>query len=109
MTNLTSHGGGAPGALVLLLAVILAAGCGVAGYLLGKDRSFLFTVSTDSLEVHPLPPRADLESRVRGLTQRVQTFHGDPTAERRLARQLGRTLLGPAAPRIVLWPMSVNL
>ena len=69
-------------------------------YLLGKDRSFLFVVSRDSLEVHPLPARPDLERRVRGLTQRVQASHGDPTAERRLATQLGRTLLGPAAARM---------
>ncbi len=69
-------------------------------YLLGKDRSFLFVVSRNSLEIHPLPARPDLEKQVRGLRRRVQASRGEPAAERRLATQLGRTLLGPAAARI---------
>jgi CHAT domain-containing protein/tetratricopeptide (TPR) repeat protein len=69
-------------------------------YLLGSDRSFLFVVSRESLEVHPLPGRAGLEKQVRSLTQRLQSSRPDPTAERNVATRLGRTLLGPAAKRI---------
>ena len=64
------------------------------------DRSFLFVVSRESVEVHALPGRAGLERQVRGLTQRMQTSRPSPTEEQRLASRLGRTLLGPAVKRI---------
>ncbi|HZJ55301.1 MAG TPA: CHAT domain-containing tetratricopeptide repeat protein [Myxococcaceae bacterium] len=68
-------------------------------YLLGADRSFLFVLSRDSVEVHPLPARKGLEKQVRELRHRMQSLQAD-AAERRLASRLGRTLLGPAAERI---------
>ena len=69
-------------------------------YLLGKDQSFLFVVSSDSVEVHPLPARGALERQVRELRRRMQSAQADPATERRLASRLGRTLLEPAAARI---------
>ena len=79
---------------------VLDEGTVLLEYLLGTDRSFLFVVSRESLEVHPLPARPGLEKQVRALTRRVQSSSGEPAGERRLATQLGRTLLGPAAGRI---------
>jgi len=83
-----------------LQAGVLDEGTILLEYLLGKDRSFLFVVSRESLDVYPLPARHGLERQVRGLTRRIQSPRGEPGAERRLATQLGRTLIGPAAARI---------
>ncbi|RPH67051.1 MAG: CHAT domain-containing protein [Myxococcaceae bacterium] len=69
-------------------------------YLLGADRSFLFVVSRESVEVHPLPAREGLEKQVRELRRRMQLHQADPATERRLASRLGRILLGPTAERI---------
>ena len=69
-------------------------------YLLGADRSFLFVVSRDAVQVHPLPSRSTLQRQVRQLRRLMQSPQAAPGEERRLASRLGRTLLAPAGERI---------
>jgi CHAT domain-containing protein/tetratricopeptide (TPR) repeat protein len=69
-------------------------------YLLGEDRSFLFVVSRESLEVHPLPKRVALEREVHALRRSMQFSRAEPAGEKRLASRVGRILLGPASGRI---------
>jgi CHAT domain-containing protein/Tfp pilus assembly protein PilF len=57
-------------------------------YAVGAEASYLFVVTRDGLAVHPLPPAAELETRVRELRQALQ----DP-GRRRFGRYLQEAAL----------------
>jgi CHAT domain-containing protein/tetratricopeptide (TPR) repeat protein len=85
-------------------------------YALGRERSFLWVLTRDSLESHSLPPRADVEAAARRfyglITARNDEQPGETPAARRrritsadadsegAARGLGRMLLGPVAGKL---------
>jgi CHAT domain-containing protein/tetratricopeptide (TPR) repeat protein len=82
-------------------------------YALGEERSYLWAVTRDGLDVFDLPERAALETDVRSLHRllgaRAQTPTGESPADRRIrlqradrqleriALRLSRALLAPAA------------
>jgi len=69
-------------------------------YLLGDDRSFVFVVTAASIDVRVLPGRQRIEREVHRLVELWQSPVSEPSAERRLASQLGGMLLEPARERI---------
>lgn len=85
-------------------------------YSLGRERSWLWTLSASSVEVHELPPRAEIERQARRvyelLTARNRTVDGEGASERAeriadadaafpaAAATLSQTILGPAAERL---------
>lgn len=85
-------------------------------YALGEERSYLWVVTTDSIESYELPRRAEIEAmarRVYGLLSVPAGLETIKTTDEKLARQvrensdylaaaatLSRTLLGPAAGRL---------
>lgn len=71
-------------------------------YALGEERSFLWTVTPDSVSAFELPPRGVIESAARRFyeavsSSRLQVARGSAEAA---ARFLGRILLGPAVSRL---------
>ncbi|HET9316944.1 MAG TPA: CHAT domain-containing protein, partial [Vicinamibacteria bacterium] len=76
---------------------LLDGGTVLLAYALGDARSALWVVTRETLEMHPLPPRARLESLVR----ETHTSMSRPGAARGSAsRELARILLEPAIPRL---------
>jgi CHAT domain-containing protein len=67
-------------------------------YSLGEDRSFLWAVTSDTLQSYTLPSRAVIEAAARSLYRAWSVGNGvaGPEAARR-AGALSRMLLGPAA------------
>jgi CHAT domain-containing protein/Tfp pilus assembly protein PilF len=84
-------------------------------YALGEERSFLWVVTTDSIESYELPRRAEIDLMARRVYDMLSAPAGAgkiKTADEKLAQQLkedtdlttavtlSRTLLGPAAERL---------
>lgn len=70
-------------------------------YQLGRDRSWLFAVSADSISAHPLPPAAEIEALVQRAYVAQRRVDPDPGVVQRrdeVLRQLGRWLVEPARP-----------
>lgn len=78
---------------------LLAPGTLLLSYHLGKERSFLWTVSSNAAQLYVLPPRKTIDSLVQDLTQRLRR-PTDPLQANSLRLALeesGRLLLGAAA------------
>ncbi|HEU0224769.1 MAG TPA: CHAT domain-containing protein [Steroidobacteraceae bacterium] len=73
----------------------LAEGDQVAEFYIGRHRAWLFVVSGDDVEVHPLPSPAELDAGARELHRSWR--RAAPGAADRLAaaRQLARRIFGP--------------
>lgn len=65
-------------------------------YTLGEERSWLFVISRNTLRVFRLPAEPEIARTVSSL----QIGHRDPAATKDAAAELGRMLLGPAAPEL---------
>ncbi|MEM7051941.1 MAG: CHAT domain-containing tetratricopeptide repeat protein [Acidobacteriota bacterium] len=74
-------------------------------YLVGEDASHLFVVTTWSLEVFPLPPRAELEEIVRAARRELLSSTGSGES----ARWLSKRLIGDAAARLARAPQRIVL
>jgi CHAT domain-containing protein len=69
-------------------------------YSLGAERSHLFVVSQDGLQVHSLPPAGQIEAQVRRLREAItEKERKEPQVEGSLA-SLSLAVLGPAAPAL---------
>jgi CHAT domain-containing protein len=69
-------------------------------YSLGAERSHLFVVSQDGLQVHSLPPAGQIEAQVRRLREAItEKERKEPQVEGSLA-SLSQAVLGPAAPAL---------
>jgi CHAT domain-containing protein/tetratricopeptide (TPR) repeat protein len=71
-------------------------------YMLGPERSYLWLVSADGLEVHELPGQALIEGYARRMHKGLGTGRLAATSPecREAAFQLSRIVLGPIAPRL---------
>jgi CHAT domain-containing protein/tetratricopeptide (TPR) repeat protein len=73
-------------------------------YALGEDRSFLWAVTSGSVEAFELPGRAKIESLARQVYEGLRTLDaGDPDLQAAKAasrRELSRMILGPVADRL---------
>jgi CHAT domain-containing protein len=70
-------------------------------YALGNEKSWLFAVSKESLSVHLLPPRVQVEAIARLAFNLLQKLDPDPSAQRRRSsalEQLSKLLVVPAMP-----------
>ncbi len=65
-------------------------------YSLGAERSHLFVVSQDGLQVHSLPPAGQIEAQVRRLREAI-TAKEPQAAEMAALAPLSQTVLSPAA------------
>jgi CHAT domain-containing protein/tetratricopeptide (TPR) repeat protein len=74
-------------------------------YALGQDRSWLWAVTPETVEVYELPPREELETAARAAAGSLRRPSGnDPAKTDQAGREalaaLARTLLGPVAGRL---------
>ncbi|HZF38818.1 MAG TPA: CHAT domain-containing protein [Blastocatellia bacterium] len=85
-------------------------------YALGEERSYLFLVSSSSLQAFTLPPRAEIEARARRvydlISARALSAHGETPQQKqsriaaadaelpREAAELSRMILSPAATQL---------
>jgi CHAT domain-containing protein len=73
-------------------------------YALGEERSFLWAVTSASVEAFELPGRAKIETLARQVYEGLRTLDvGDPeslAAKAAARRELGRMVLGPVADRL---------
>jgi len=70
-------------------------------YALGKERSHLFVVNRDELQVITLPAAAEIEALASALREPL-TKNQDPAQIKASASQLSQAILQPAAARIAL-------
>jgi len=80
---------------------LLDAGTLLVTWSLGEERSFVWLVSPESIEVHPLPPRTEIEKTVLS-TRRLLTYRSRqrrPLRDRKLAA-LAQMLLAPVAEKL---------
>lgn len=70
-------------------------------YSLGEERSFLFRMTRNALDIHPLPKRAEIEAAVVALRS-VLTAAGSRLSEqrRRELAKVSKLLLGPLEGRL---------
>jgi CHAT domain-containing protein/tetratricopeptide (TPR) repeat protein len=85
-------------------------------YSLGKDRSFLWVITSDSMQTFALPKRADIEKSARAvyelLTARNRTIKFETVAEKRARIARAETEISQAASflsRMVLAPAAKAL
>lgn len=81
---------------------LLAPGTLLLSYHLGKERSFVWSVSRDEVHLHVLPPRQKLDARVGDLVRRLRR-PANPVEADALKLALvdtGRALLGPVAAEV---------
>ncbi|HEV2844882.1 MAG TPA: CHAT domain-containing protein, partial [Thermoanaerobaculia bacterium] len=70
-------------------------------YALGKERSWLWAVTAETVESFELPGRKEIETAARRLHESLSVFSvDDRLKESQEAAALGRMLLGPAAKRL---------
>jgi CHAT domain-containing protein/Tfp pilus assembly protein PilF len=70
-------------------------------YALGEERSFLWAVTSTSVETFELPDRARVEAAARDVHRQLSTLDLRAAAqERQAAQALSRMLLGPVAGRL---------
>ena len=71
-------------------------------YALGKERSYLWAVTSSSITSHELPKRAEIEVAVRRVYASFSIGGGAPTSQRgaEASRALSRMLLGPVAGQL---------
>jgi CHAT domain-containing protein/Tfp pilus assembly protein PilF len=93
-----------PLSLVEIQAEVLDADTVLLEYAVSKEGSYLWVVSRDGLEAHRLPEAETMESKARRAYELLATpveATLPPSDELpRLLRELGETLLQPAAPEI---------
>jgi CHAT domain-containing protein/tetratricopeptide (TPR) repeat protein len=78
------------------IRALLEPGMLLLEYFLGRQRSFLWVVSSERVDSVSLPPQAAIEKAARALVARVTAR--EPYAEE--SRALARLLLGPAQSRV---------
>jgi hypothetical protein len=73
-------------------------------YALGVERSYGWLVSRTSVKAFELPPKKNIEALARRyyelLSDRATALRRDDSEVRKIALELGKTLLGPIAPSI---------
>ncbi|HEY0555645.1 MAG TPA: CHAT domain-containing tetratricopeptide repeat protein, partial [Thermoanaerobaculia bacterium] len=69
-------------------------------YFLGRERSWLWTLSGPGIRAVVLPGRDEIERAARAFQQALSTPGGDEGRRTRLGRTLSRMLLGPIADRL---------
>jgi CHAT domain-containing protein/tetratricopeptide (TPR) repeat protein len=69
-------------------------------YALGEDRSFVWTVTADSLTTHVLPNRAEIEAAARRVYERLTSNAGRDKETLDEIGGLSRMLLGPLAGQL---------
>lgn len=81
---------------------VVDAGSTLLSFHLGRDRSFLWVVDPERLEVFELPPREALERAARHVhdTVRRSRRHTYRVSSRAALHELSEMLLTPAAPRL---------
>ena len=81
-------------------------------YSLGKERSYLWSISSKTIRAHELPPRRTVEGLARRFADHLRTpSTRGPQAEALVARQLSDMLLGPVSSelerrRLIVVPMG---
>jgi len=83
-------------------------------YFLGKEHSFVFAMTPESLHVYQLPPRAQIENSCRQLYELLRTSKGEPrikSADNSSIEPRNRDVWKEAAAfsQIVLGPVAVEL
>jgi CHAT domain-containing protein/tetratricopeptide (TPR) repeat protein len=68
-------------------------------YSVGQERSYVFAVTSVSLEVYPLPKRAEIEAAARRAYQEELSVN-NPAAGHESTAALSRMLLGPVAEHL---------
>lgn len=84
---------------------ILDSRTAVCAYSIGKDRSYVFVITKNDLEVGVLPPRKELQAKI---TDYLKIITDKDSRDFRPGRELGRTLipsaLGPRVTRLIIIP-----
>jgi len=82
-------------------------------YALGEERSYVFAVTTNSLNVYELPKRAEIESSVRRLHERLTTWENrgsrGSSHAAGLTRETGFHQAAAALSEMVLVPVAGSL
>ena len=79
-------------------------------YALGDDRSFGWVVTSDSIVVHALPPRSDIDAAVRRVIERVRAPSVSSTDRRAVdaaLAELSRLVLAPLTPDLATGRLRV--
>ncbi len=66
-------------------------------YFLGRNRSYLWVVSTDSIDTFELPSQGEVERLARRAYEKISSRRSRATRQREVLSRLSDVLLGPAA------------
>jgi CHAT domain-containing protein/tetratricopeptide (TPR) repeat protein len=69
-------------------------------YALGRERSWLWAVTPETVDVYELPPREEIEAAARTAAERLRRPDASDPEEQAALAGLSRMLLGPVAGRL---------